>query len=515
MRGKILCFLCIISFVFFGTTNVFSATYIEDFSDGNLDTKWTTEGSYTISDGYLHMNKEVNDEHTSSWVRLWRSGELINYLSADIMYAEGVPQITGLALQWWQDPTSTGWNTGMQLHLKLIVDTNNNKTFFASLDSKVNGVSTNLGYKIFDSIVPNAGWNALSIAFNSDSVTVGINDVSMNIFEGINPNPSGPYCFGDALVHGHNGSPSINYSVDNLRAVSQVINTAPVAEAGPNQSIQHIGSTVQLNGTQSYDNDGDPINYQWSFYTLPSGSSAILSGAKTATPTFVADVHGTYIVRLGVGDKWSRGGSDTVTISFENVKPLANAGNSLSSDIFQTVYLNGSGSTDVNGDALTYQWTLASAPQGSAAAIANPTAMSTTLIPDKEGIYVVQLVVNDGFEASEPSSIQIIAIVSPSTVTQYVQQIQSVVLAIPLGDFKNANMRNTLINKLNAVIASIQAGYYVDALTKLENDILGKTDGCAISGAPDKNDWIKACASQAQLYQMVIQTMDLLKNLID
>ena len=43
-------------------------------------------------------------------------------------------------------------------------------------------------------------------------------------------------------------------------------------------------------------------------------------------------------------------------------------------------------------------------------------------------------------------------------------------------------MQNALLNKLNAVIASIQADNYADALAQLQIDILGKTDGCATSG---------------------------------
>ena len=36
-------------------------------------------------------------------------------------------------------------------------------------------------------------------------------------------------------------------------------NTAPVAEAGPDQSMKIAGSIIQLDGTKSYDADGDPL----------------------------------------------------------------------------------------------------------------------------------------------------------------------------------------------------------------------------------------------------------------
>jgi hypothetical protein len=74
-------------------------------------------------------------------------------------------------------------------------------------------------------------------------------------------------------------------------------------------------------------------------------------------------------------------------------------------------------------------------------------------------------------------------------------------------------MANTLTNKINAAIQMIDQGLYQDALDKLTNDILGKTDGCAITGAPDKNDWITNCTSQGQVYPLIIEAINLLRLL--
>lgn len=191
-----------------------------NFDDGTMDPKWVTAGSYNISSGTLNMYKGMDDGHTNSWIRLYRPGEIINYLSADIMYKNNVPQIAGLALQWWQGSASNV--TGMQLHLKLNAY---NNQFFASLDSTISNVRQNLGMINFDSLSPNQGWNSLSIAFHSDYVTVGINNNYMNIFNGLYHNPSNFMVLGDALVQGSDGQPNINYYVDNIKAVSQ---TAPV-----------------------------------------------------------------------------------------------------------------------------------------------------------------------------------------------------------------------------------------------------------------------------------------------
>ena len=54
-----------------------------------------------------------------------------------------------------------------------------------------------------------------------------------------------------------------------------------------------------------------------------------------------------------------------------------------------------------------------------------------------------------------------------------------IVKEITPGNFKNTNMQNALFDKRNPVIGGIQTGNRSDALAQLEDDILGKTNGCA------------------------------------
>jgi hypothetical protein len=248
---------------------------------------------------------------------------------------------------------------------------------------------------------------------------------------------------------------------------------------------------VDTHGSHSYDPDGQAITYQWSILSKPAGSNATLTGATTATPSFVADVHGDYSIQLVVTDSLGVPSSPAIVkVSFSNVAPVANAGLSQSASVGQTVTLNGSGSTDANGDPLTYKWSMTSAPSGSQAAINDPTAQITSFVPDIPGTFVVQLIVNDGFVDSLPATAQIEAISVPTKVTQDIHSLQQVIAQIAPSAFKNANMQNALLNKLNTVIVSIEASNYSEALGQLQNDILGKTNGCATSGVADKNDWI-------------------------
>ena len=78
-------------------------------------------------------------------------------------------------------------------------------------------------------------------------------------------------------------------------------------------------------------------------------------------------------------------------------------------DVGTVVNLDGSGSSDPDGDALTYQWSIQSAPAGSLAEISDPNIINPTITPDLVGDYVIQLIVNDGILSSVPSSITITA----------------------------------------------------------------------------------------------------------
>ena len=190
--------------------------------------------------------------------------------------------------------------------------------------------------------------------------------------------------------------------------VITTLNSTPLAEAGPPQSVAK-GAVVQLDGTASRDADADPLTYAWSFTSRPTGSAAMLSDAAIARPTFTADVAGLYVVQLIVRDGHEDSQPDTVTITVTdaNSAPTANAGPDQSIQAGDTVLLDGRNSQDANGDALTYVWTLVSAPAGSSAVITGATTAQPRFVADLSGTYVVQLVVNDGQEDSQPDTVTI------------------------------------------------------------------------------------------------------------
>jgi hypothetical protein len=90
--------------------------------------------------------------------------------------------------------------------------------------------------------------------------------------------------------------------------------TPPAAAAGPNQDLA-IGESVDLDGNGSTDADGDDLTYRWTLTTVPSGSDASLDDPTTPTPSFVADLAGTYVANLVVNDGTTDSPPDTVTIT--------------------------------------------------------------------------------------------------------------------------------------------------------------------------------------------------------
>lgn len=86
----------------------------------------------------------------------------------------------------------------------------------------------------------------------------------------------------------------------------------------------------------------------------------------------------------------------------ENHRPVADAGSDVTQDTLAAVALDGRGSTDPDGDALTFFWSFDRVPEGSAVTereapfSENYTATTaTTFRPDVVGTYIVKLTVKD------------------------------------------------------------------------------------------------------------------------
>ena len=183
------------------------------------------------------------------------------------------------------------------------------------------------------------------------------------------------------------------------------VQDVPTANAGTPQTV-NAGATVQLDGSASSDPGGLTLTYAWTLLSTPTGSTAALSIASTAKPTFIADKAGSYKAQLIVSNGSQSSAAATVTITSQDV-PTANAGTPQTVNAGATVQLDGSASSDPGGLTLTYAWTLLSTPTGSTAALSIASTAKPTFIADKAGSYKAQLIVSNGSQSSAAATVTI------------------------------------------------------------------------------------------------------------
>jgi RHS repeat-associated protein len=95
-----------------------------------------------------------------------------------------------------------------------------------------------------------------------------------------------------------------------------------------------------------------------------------------------------------------------------NATPVSRAGEDQSVAVNQTITLDGSASSDPDGNALSFAWSFLSRPAGSSATLSSSTSVKPTFVADKAGTYSLQLIVKDGTIESAPDTI-LITVTSP------------------------------------------------------------------------------------------------------
>jgi PKD repeat protein len=182
-----------------------------------------------------------------------------------------------------------------------------------------------------------------------------------------------------------------NAQVYDMTLSSASPNTAPVADAGADQSVV-AGDTVTFDGSASSDADNDSLTYSWDI----DGDG--VEDATGATPTYSYAAAGTYTVNLTVSDGTATAtDSMTVTVGEANNPPVIDSGldpaTNITAVVNESVSFDASNSTDADGDALTYSWDFdADGTEDANTSVANWTY-------DTAGTYNVSLTVSDGSDS--------------------------------------------------------------------------------------------------------------------
>jgi len=185
-----------------------------------------------------------------------------------------------------------------------------------------------------------------------------------------------------------------------LPAMEAATNPPPVANAGPDK-LAAPGDTVYFDGSDSYDPDGQPINYSWDF----DDSDGIQMDATGATVNHVYMNEGVYTVTLTVSDaNASSADTSKVTISADHVNQAPTAVIAEPADFALVnntapVTFSGNGSSDPDGDLLTYKWDFGDNVKADGKNVQHRYASA--------GVYTVSLNVSDG-QLSNAASITLL-----------------------------------------------------------------------------------------------------------
>jgi mono/diheme cytochrome c family protein len=176
-----------------------------------------------------------------------------------------------------------------------------------------------------------------------------------------------------------------------------------------------VDSDPDFNVANNQEGSGsDTVHYR---IALNNPSSAYSVEARllyqALSPSFVDGLHSSGTLVSGFKQMYAQNPSVVETLASSsaatasNSLPIADAGADQTVSVNTSVRLDGSASSDADNDALTYAWSFASLPAGSQAVLSDPTAVNPSFSADQAGIYVVQLIVNDGVADSAPDTVTI------------------------------------------------------------------------------------------------------------
>ncbi len=186
----------------------------------------------------------------------------------------------------------------------------------------------------------------------------------------------------------------------------------PTADAGEDLEVPiDLAGTIVLSASGSSDPDGDTLIYQWRLTQQPEGSSATINNDDEVNASITPDKEGIYLVTLEVNDGSHPPVTDEIQITITeavNTPPIADGGGDLTATVNETVTLDGSNSSDPDGDQLEYLWTSSSNPIGATVTLTNADQVAASFVPDVAGTYVFRLKVTDPLKASDTDNVQVI-----------------------------------------------------------------------------------------------------------
>jgi hypothetical protein len=191
---------------------------------------------------------------------------------------------------------------------------------------------------------------------------------------------------------GGNGKDTVKVRVNNPP------NQAPVANAGADITITLPVATANLDGSASTDPEGKLLTYAWTYISGPTPYSFADPAAAKTTVTGLAE--GIYQFQLQVTDAGGLTARDIVKVTVKpvvippNKLPTANAGTDFSVTLpAPLIQLNGSASSDQDGEIITWKWNRISGPGN--VTINYAQTKQASVLGAAAGVHQFELIVTD------------------------------------------------------------------------------------------------------------------------
>ena len=205
--------------------------------------------------------------------------------------------------------------------------------------------------------------------------TAGVNHFIQNESPGFTPDVKGTYV---VRLKANDGETTVDREIT-INAVEELPEdkAPPQDRRKPGVSAGHFravpaGELVRLYGTASKGDYNGAFRYSWNWVQLPKDSqldAAALKLANTRNPHFTPDVEGNYellfTVQVGESKEATASSRVLLQVTDKNLPPVVQADDNATVAIGKTTALRGMDSFDPNGDELTYEWSVVSAPDGS------------------------------------------------------------------------------------------------------------------------------------------------------
>ena len=388
-----------------GTTDATTATpthtYVQNgtytvkltVNDGNGHTSTATTNA-TIDNAVPVVNAGVNatiDERSTFTLNgsFTDAGTTDNPWTTTIAWGEGTPTTGSLAAQGPVTGTHT-YNTPGTYTVTLSVKDKDGGTGTASITLTVRAV-----WPTARTGGPYTGREGGPVAFNGSTSSDPNGDALTYAWDFDNNGTTDATTATPSHTYADNGTYTVKLTVSDgnghsssATTTATIGNAAPVVNAGADAGVDETAPSTSftLNATFS---DSGVVDNPWS-YTIDWGNgtttgSKTTQGAITATRAYAAS--GTYTVKVTVTDKNGGVGTDNLILTVRGLWPTASIGGPYSGREGVPLAFDASGSTDPNGDALTYAWTFGDGTTGTGATPSHTYA--------DNGSYTARLIVTD------------------------------------------------------------------------------------------------------------------------